>query len=66
MSVELTKRERECLDHLQTAEGLGVTLKEYADAYGVDVNFLYNAKSQLVKKGGAARRQGEAGRLWRR
>ena len=28
-----------------------MTLKEYVDAYGVDVNFLYNTKSQLVKKG---------------
>jgi len=55
MSGEPTKRERECLEHLRSAEGLDVSLKEYADSFGVDVNFLYNVKSRLMRKGVLAR-----------
>ncbi len=51
MPGELTKRERECLEHLRAAKGLGVTLKEYAASFGVDANRLYTVKSRLVKKG---------------
>ena len=63
MPGELTKRERECLEHLRAAEGLGVSLKEYADSFGVDVSFLYNVKSRLMRKGvlAGARRTPTAG-----
>ena len=47
----LTERERECLEHLQRAEELEVTLRVYADAYGLDVKDLYYGKRQLAKKG---------------
>ncbi|MBU6444340.1 MAG: hypothetical protein KGR48_10555 [Alphaproteobacteria bacterium] len=55
MLGDLTRRERECLEHLQSAEGLGVSLKEYADSFGVDVNSLYTVKSRLMRKGVLAR-----------
>lgn len=51
MSGELTKREQECLEHLRSAERLGVSLKEYAASFGVEANWLYTVKSRLVKKG---------------
>ena len=51
MPGELTKRERECLEHLRSAERLGVSLKEYAASFGVNANWLYSVKSRLVKKG---------------
>lgn len=50
-SEALTDRERQIVEHLERAQGLGVTLKEYAEAYELDVRDLYNGKSQLVKKG---------------
>ena len=50
-SEALTERERQVLDHLERAQSLDVTLKEYAEAYALDVKDLYNGKSQLVKKG---------------
>ena len=52
MAVEgLSERERQVIEHLERAQDLGVSLKEYAEAYQLDVRDLYNGKSQLVKKG---------------
>jgi hypothetical protein len=47
----LTDRERQCLEHLQQAQTLGVTLTEYAETFALDVKALYSGKQQLVKKG---------------
>jgi hypothetical protein len=47
----LTERERRCLEHLQQAQTLGVTLTEYAETFALDVKALYSRKQQLVKKG---------------
>jgi hypothetical protein len=48
---DLTEREQRVLDHLQQAQALGVSLREYAGAYGLDVKELYNGKAQLMRKG---------------
>ena len=48
---KLTEREQQCLAHLRQAEELGVSLREYADAYGLEVKALYQGKRQLSKKG---------------
>lgn len=48
---ELTDKERDCLEHLKRADELGVSLKEYAAAYELDVQMLYKGKRQLTKKG---------------
>ncbi len=50
-SEGLSERERQIIDHLERAQSLEVSLKEYAEAYALDVRDLYNGKSQLVKKG---------------
>lgn len=47
----LTEREQDCLNHLRQAEELGVSLREYADAYGLKVQDLYQGKRQLSNKG---------------
>jgi hypothetical protein len=47
----LSERERQVLEHLERAQSLDVTLKEYAEAYSLEVKDLYTGKSQLVKKG---------------
>ncbi|MFU8763983.1 MAG: hypothetical protein ACNA7T_05640 [Haliea sp.] len=47
----LSKREQACLEHLQRAEEFGVSLAEYAAAYGVKVKDLYNGKRHLTQKG---------------
>ena len=47
----LSEREQQMLEHLQQAQVLGVSLSEYASAYGVGLKDLYNGKAQLVRKG---------------
>ena len=47
----LSDKEQACLEHLKRAEELGVNLKEYAEAYGLDVKTLYQGKRQLSRKG---------------
>lgn len=51
MTETLSERDRKCIEHLRAAEELGVTLREYARAYGIAVTRLYSGKAQLVKKG---------------
>ncbi len=52
MSSEgLSEREQQIIIHLERAQSLDVSLKEYAEAYSLDVRDLYYGKSQLVKKG---------------
>lgn len=50
-AYSLTEHEQCCLDHLQRAQALGVSLREYADRQGLKVGSLYQSKSQLKKKG---------------
>ena len=47
----LTEREQRILEHLERARSLEVSLKEYAEAFALDVTDLYNGKAQLVRKG---------------
>ena len=47
----LTERERTVLEHLKQAQTLGSTLKDYAEAFSLSVNDLYNGKAQLQRKG---------------
>ena len=47
-SEALTDRERQIVEHLERAQGLGVTLKEYAEAYELDVRDLYNGKVDVI------------------
>lgn len=47
----LTEREQQIIEHLERAQNLDVSLKEYAEAYGLDVRDLYNGKGSLVRKG---------------
>jgi hypothetical protein len=47
----LTERERAVLEHLKQAQTLGSTLSEYARAFSLNVNDLYNGKAQLQRKG---------------
>jgi hypothetical protein len=37
---------------LRQAQTLGSTLRDYAEAFSLNVNDLYNGKSQLQRKGG--------------
>jgi hypothetical protein len=55
----LTEREQQALDHMSKAQELGVTLKEYAATFGLDVQKLYQLRKPLVRKGalGPARRE---------
>ena len=48
---DLSEREQQALEHLQQARALGVSLREYAEARGLEVKDLYNRKAQLVRKG---------------
>ena len=50
-AYSLTEHEQCCLDHLQRARALGVSLREYADRQGLKVASLYQSKRQLKKKG---------------
>jgi hypothetical protein len=50
-AYSLTEHEQCCLDHLQRARTLGLSLREYADSQGLTVGSLYQTKSQLKKKG---------------
>lgn len=55
---ELTKQEQRALEHLQQAQALGVSLREYAEAHGLDVKDLYYRKARLIRKGLLAGRDG--------
>jgi hypothetical protein len=50
-TVALTIREQHLLDHLRQAQELGSTLKDYAQAFNLNVEHLYNGKAQLQRKG---------------
>jgi hypothetical protein len=47
----LTEREQQALEHMRKAQELGVTLKEYASRFGLDVQRLYQLRKPLVHKG---------------
>lgn len=47
----LTEREQQALEHMGKAQELGVTLKEYAARMGLDVQYLYQLRKPLVRKG---------------
>ena len=51
MAEELTKQEQRALEHLQQAQALGLSLREYAEAHGLDVKDLYYRKARLIRKG---------------
>ena len=58
-SEALTEREQQALEHMCKAQELGVTLKEYAASFGLDVQKLYQLRKPLVRKGalGPTRRE---------
>jgi len=47
----LTECEQQALEHMRKAQDLGVTLKEYASRFGLDVQRLYQLRKPLVRKG---------------
>lgn len=47
----LAEREQQGLEHMRKAQELGVTLKEYAARFGLDVQMLYQLRKPLVRKG---------------
>jgi len=47
----LTEREQQALDHMAKAQELGITLKEYAASFGLNVQHLYQLRKPLVRKG---------------
>lgn len=47
----LTEREQQALEHMRKAQELGMTLKEYASKFGLDVQQLYQLRKPLVRKG---------------
>ena len=49
-TAALWAREREVLEHLEQAQSAGCTLREYAEAAGIDVKALYNRGAQLRRK----------------
>jgi hypothetical protein len=49
--AKLTDWEQQTLKHLQSAQELGISVREYAKRRGVSVQGLYNGKFQLVRKG---------------
>jgi len=54
-SEALTEREQQGLEHMRKAQGLGVTLKEYAARFGLDVQMLYQLRKPQVRKGALGR-----------
>ena len=48
---KLTERQRATLAHLKQAKELGSTLSDYAAAFNVNVQELYNGRTQLQRKG---------------
>jgi hypothetical protein len=60
----LTEREQQALEHMRKAQELGVTLKEYAGSFGLDVKKLYQLRKPLVRKGalGPVRREAREAR----
>lgn len=47
-SESLTEREQQALEHMRKAQELGVTLKEYAASFGLDVQKLYQLRNKLT------------------
>ena len=47
----LTAHELRCLEHLNQARALGLSLAQYARAHGLKVRMLYDADNRLRKKG---------------
>lgn len=47
----LTEREQQALEHMRKAQELGITLKEYASKFGLEVQQLYQLRKPLVRKG---------------
>jgi len=56
----LTEREQQALEHMRKAQELGITLKEYASRFGLDVQQLYQLRRPLVRKGAFAPSRSQA------
>jgi hypothetical protein len=56
----LTEREQQALEHMRKAQELGITLKEYASKFGLDVQQLYQLRKPLVRKGALGPARSEA------
>jgi hypothetical protein len=56
---ELTRREREYLDHLRQAQTQKLTLAQYCRARGLRAQSLYSVSSKLAGKGYVGHRTGE-------
>ena len=56
----LTEREQQALEHMRKAQELGMTLKEYASKFGLDVQQLYQMRKPLVRKGAFGSTRSEA------
>jgi len=50
-SVELTEREKACLEHLKQAQDLGVNFAEYCRSFDLKVTEWYPVKQALTRKG---------------
>jgi hypothetical protein len=61
----LTEREQQALEHMRKAQELGITLKEYASKFGLDVQQLYQLRKPLVRKGALGPARSEAKELRR-
>ncbi len=48
---KLTERQRTTLEHLKQAQELGSRLSDYAVAFNLNVQDLYNGRTQLQRKG---------------
>ena len=60
MAGELTKHQRQCLEHLRQAEALGMSLTAYARAHGVKVRMLYDAVVHFRRTGMMAKAEKRA------
>jgi len=56
---ELTRREREYLEHLRQAQAQNLTLAEYCRARGLRAQSLYSVSSKLAGKGYVGHRTAE-------
>ena len=61
----LTEREQQALEHMRKAQELGMTLKEYASKFGLDVQQLYQMRKPLVRKGAFGPNRSQARELRR-
>ena len=56
----LTEREQRALEHMGKAQELGMTLKEYASKFELDVRQLYQLRKPLARKGALGPARSEA------